>query len=129
MRRSIGILALLACGSAAAAPPQGEVRVEVEHSRGPQQVVVLTREFPVGGSSGWHRHPGVEIGQVLSGVTEMRTAEGVMLYAAGDTFVVPRGVAHNGVNVGEEPARIAITYLVDKDAPLRADAIDPNAGH
>ena len=124
MRRTVAAIVLAAL-SLAAAPAPAETRVEVPGDLGPQQVVVLIREFPVGGSSGWHRHPGVEIGQVLSGVTEMRVEGAARLYSAGDTFVVPRGVAHNGVNVGPVPARLAITYLVDKGAPLRSDAADP----
>lgn len=132
MLRTIAVVVVIAAAPAAAvqpAPPPSEVRVEVPQDLGPQQVVVLTREFPVGGASGWHRHPGVEIGQVLSGITEMQTDGAKRRYAAGETFVVPRGVAHNGVNVGREPARIAITYLIDKDAPLRSDAEDPHDSH
>jgi quercetin dioxygenase-like cupin family protein len=132
MRRTIAVIVLIAAAPAAATkatpPLPSEVRVDVPQDLGPQQVVVLTREFPVGGSSGWHQHPGIEIGHVLSGVTEMHTEGVTRRYTAGETFVVPREVAHNGINVGQEPTRIAITYLVDKDAPLRSDVPDLHTG-
>lgn len=120
---------LLAVASAllsAAAP--GETRVSVPEDHGPQEVAVVAREFPVGGGSGWHAHAGIEIGRVVSGVTEMRLESGeVRRYAAGETFVIPRGVVHNGVNVADVPARLVVTYLLDRGAPLRSDAPDPLA--
>jgi len=84
-------------------PPTASARVislEVPQDKGAQEVQVLTREFPVGGSSGWHTHPGVEIGHVVSGVTEMHIAGAApRRYSAGETFVIPRGVVRNGVQV------------------------------
>ncbi len=49
----------------------------------------------------------------------------------GDSFLVPRGVAHNGVNVGKVPARLLITFVTDKDVPLRTavPAPAPEAAH
>jgi quercetin dioxygenase-like cupin family protein len=133
MYRTAALILLIAAAPATATEPSppvpAETRVDVPEGLGPQQAVVLTREIPVGGASGWHRHPGIEIGQVLSGVTELRTLQESRRYAAGETFVVPRGVVHNGVNVGEVPSWIAITYLVDMGAALRSDAPDPHRSH
>lgn len=117
---------LLAAATAAAPPPPSQTVVEVPQDRGAQDATVLQRVFPVGGASGWHTHPGYEIGHVVSGVTEMRTADGVRRYRAGETFVVPRGVVHNGVNIGNVPAVIVITYIVDRGAPVRSDVPDPH---
>ena len=118
--------------SSAAAPPAtpagapAPVMVPVPAAPGPQEVRVLTREFAVGGSSGWHTHPGVEIGHVIAGVTEMRSADGPpRRYGAGETFVIARGTVHNGVNAGDVPARLVITYVTDQGQPVRADAADP----
>jgi quercetin dioxygenase-like cupin family protein len=130
------MLALFACATAAAvqpaprapAPnPPAVVREEVPQDAGPQDVHVLTREFPVGGSSGWHTHPGVEIGYVLEGETEMRGAGGEpRIYRAGQIFTIPRGMVHNGVNVGQGPARLVITYVTDRGADLRSPANPPS---
>lgn len=119
------MIALLLSAAIATAPT--ETHVDVPQGKR-QEVVVVERVFPVGASSGWHTHPGIEIGRVVSGQTEMRTADGaVRRYAAGETFVIPRGMVHNGVNVGTEPARLVITYLIDKGAPIRAEVPEPHA--
>jgi len=39
--------------------------------------------------------------------------------------MVPRGLAHNGANIGKVPARLAITSITDKEAPLRSPAPTP----
>jgi quercetin dioxygenase-like cupin family protein len=129
MRFALALLIAAVAPAGAAAPvpaPLGEVRVDVPRGRGPQQVVAVERVFPVGGESGWHVHPGIEMGRVISGVTEMRSAgEPPRRYAAGESFVIPRGTVHNGVNAGAEPARLAITYVLDRGAPIRIPASPP----
>lgn len=131
----MSLAAVLAFASAAAGaqaapapPPPPPVLLEVDARAAPQEVRVVPREFAVGGSSGWHTHPGVEIGHVVSGITEMRAADGApRRYGAGETFVIPRGTVHNGVNAGDVPARLVITYVTDKGQPVRTDAADPCA--
>ena len=108
-------------------PPQVLAQADLPEGHGQQAVTQLIRIFPIGGSSGWHTHPGLELGHVLAGVTEMRLADGTShRYAAGESFAIPRGVVHNGVNVGRVPARLLITYVIDKGAPQRTDAPDPH---
>ena len=131
MRRLALAAALLSAPLLAAPappPPQVLVQADVPQDHGPQAVTQLIRTFPVGGSSGWHTHPGIELGYVLSGVTEMRLADGTRHhYAAGESFSIPRGAVHNGVNVGRVPVRLLVTYVLDKGAPQRTDAPDPGA--
>ena len=99
-------------------------QADLPEGHGQQAVTQLIRVFPVGGSSGWHTHPGLELGHVLSGVTEMRLGDGTShRYAAGESFAIPRGTVHNGVNVGRVPARLLITYVTDKGAPQRTVAL------
>lgn len=121
------VLAAAAAVPAPAAPPAPpiEARVEVPSDRGLQEVRVQRRDIAVAGASGWHTHPGTEIGLVISGVTEMRTARGASRYAAGDTFVIERGTVHNGVNIGKEAAVMVVTYVIDSGKPVRADAPEP----
>jgi quercetin dioxygenase-like cupin family protein len=108
-----------------AAPAAAPLRVEVPQDRGPQEAVVLERVFAIGQGSGWHVHDGIEIGRVVSGETEMRTPGGTVRYRAGETFMIPRGLVHQGFNAGNEPAVLALTYLIDRGAPLRRDAPAP----
>jgi quercetin dioxygenase-like cupin family protein len=96
------------------------VEFDVPADKGPQTVQMHTREFATGGSSGWHTHPGVEMGIVISGEMEMRTADGaVRRFGPGESFTIPRGTVHNGVNVNAGPSRMAITYVYDKGQPVR----------
>lgn len=108
----------------AGAPPIADL--DVPRDKGTQHVTTLVREFPVGGSSGWHTHAGVEIAYLIAGeMTLEQQGQATRVLHAGDSFMVPRGVAHNGANIGKTPARLVITYVVDKDAPLRT----PVPGH
>lgn len=121
-------LLLLAAEPAQALPtPQvPTVEFDVPADRGPQTVQSHTREFATGASSGWHTHPGVELGIVLSGEMELRTADGtVRRFGPGQTFTVPRGTIHNGVNVAPGPSRMAITYVYDRGQPVRTRVNPP----
>lgn len=103
------------------------VEVEVPADHGPQSVQMHTREFAAGASSGWHTHAGVEMGIVISGEMELRTADGtVRRFGPGDSFTIPRGTVHNGVNVAAGPSRMAVTYIYDKGKPVRT-MVDPPA--
>jgi quercetin dioxygenase-like cupin family protein len=103
----------------AAAPPVTLQVLDVPQDQGLQQVIVQAREFEPGGSSGWHVHPGVEMAYVVSGEMEMVTAGGVRRLGPGDSFQMPRGQAHNGINPGTVPAKIVITLVLDKGAEPR----------
>jgi quercetin dioxygenase-like cupin family protein len=127
MRLTIVLAAALAAPAASTPPPPPmDVHFDVPQSKRPQHVNVLVREFPVGGSSGWHTHPGVEIAYLVAGeMTIEQAGQPTRRLRPGDSFLMPRGVAHNGANVGREPARLVITYVLDKDAPQRSAAPAP----
>lgn len=123
------LLMLAAAGTAVApspsAPPQTHATIDVPRNRGPQQVIVQTREFAPGASSGWHVHPGTEIAYVVSGEMELQLAGKVEKLGPGDSFTAPRGVVHNGFNPGTTPAQIVITLVVDKGAQPRQSVPAP----
>ena len=120
------LMALTATAAAPAATgPVTHAQIEVPRTNGPQQVVVQSREFAPEASSGWHVHAGTEIAYVISGAMELATAERVIVLKPGDSFTMPRGVAHNGRNAGAVPAQIVITLVVDKRAPLRTTVAAP----
>ena len=107
---------------AAAAPVSAPVTVAelaVPQDHGEQQVMVQARDFASGAASGWHIHPGTEIAYVVSGEMELVTAGGVRRLGPGESFVMPRGTAHNGGNPGSETAKVVITLVVDKGVPAR----------
>jgi len=52
---------------------------------------VQTRiEIPAGVESGWHMHPGEEVGYILAGTVEvMIQGEPILILHAGDSFLIP----------------------------------------
>ena len=79
----------------------------------------MAAEFAPGGTTGVHTHPGDEYTVVLQGTLEL-TAEGreTRRVSAGDVYHNPRGLIHQARNVGETPARVAITFIIDKGQPI-----------
>ena len=122
------ILGPLVAATAAASPsvsmPQTHAQIDVPRARA-QQVIVQSRDFPPGGESGWHVHPGTEVAYVTAGRLELRIKGKTTVLEPGDSFTMPRGVAHNGVNHGAEPARVVITLVVDKGVAPRQSVAAP----
>jgi quercetin dioxygenase-like cupin family protein len=57
---------------------------------------------------------------VITGEVELVERGGsTRTYRAGESFVVQRGIVHEGRNVGASTAELAITYVLDRGAPLR----------
>lgn len=131
MIRGITLIIVLA-GAAAAAPPAALPppaplhTLDVPQDKGQQEVQVVRRTFPPGSASGWHVHPGVEIAYVLSGVMALDApGQPRRVLRAGESFMMPRGGVHNGVNIGRRPAELLITYTLDKGAPPRTPVPAP----
>jgi quercetin dioxygenase-like cupin family protein len=76
--------------------------------------------------SGWHVHPGEEIGYILAGTVEMRI-DGMptLLLEAGAPFLIPPLTAHNARDIGPGDGRMLSTYVVETGAPI---AMFTNAG-
>jgi quercetin dioxygenase-like cupin family protein len=85
---------------------------------GREFVQVLT-EIPEGVESGWHLHPGEEVGYIVAGTVELQVRDRpVRLLHAGDGFLVPPGVPHNARDVGPGTGQMLSTYLVATGEPL-----------
>jgi quercetin dioxygenase-like cupin family protein len=113
-------LALAAAASAAppSAPVQTHAQIDVPRGK-PQVVIVQSRDFASGAESGWHVHPGVEVAYVTVGRLELQVKGKVTVLEPGDSFTMPRGVPHNGINPGADIAKVVITLVVDKGAQPR----------
>ena len=97
-------------------------RTEVQ--RGPSSipgreiVQVLTR-IPVGVESGWHTHPGEEVGYIVAGTVEMRIRDRpTLLLHEGDGFLIPPRTAHNARDTGPGTGVMLSTYVVETGEPL-----------
>jgi quercetin dioxygenase-like cupin family protein len=86
----------------------------------PQTFYMLSRVFKEGEDIGLHTHDGVEISWVIRGTVRLVIAGGESkVYHAGESFLIPRGVVHDPVNIGPGDAEIAVNYVLDKGSPLR----------
>ncbi|WP_448612560.1 cupin domain-containing protein [Modestobacter sp. URMC 112] len=99
-------------------------RTEVQRGRfsvpGREIVQVLT-EIPVGVQSGWHTHPGEEVGYIVDGTVEMLVqGRPPRTLRAGEGFLIPPGTPHNARDVGPGTGRMLSTYLVEAGQPLVA---------
>lgn len=97
-------------------------RTEVQHhgsSIPGRKIVQVLTEIPVGVESGWHTHPGEEVGYIVAGTVEMRVSGGeTLILAAGDGFLIPPGTPHNALDLGPGTGRMLSTYLVETGQPL-----------
>jgi len=118
--RILALAPLMALAAAAppASVPQTHATIDVPRTRA-QQVIVQSRDFAPGAESGWHIHPGIEVAYIASGTLELRVKGKVTVLEAGDSFTMPRGVAHNGINLSDKGVRAVITLVVDKGVAPR----------
>jgi quercetin dioxygenase-like cupin family protein len=84
-----------------------------------REIVQVLTEIPAGVESGWHQHPGEEVGYILTGTVEMRIqGRPTLTLHAGDPFLMPPRTPHNAVDLGPETGRMLSTYIVESDQPL-----------
>lgn len=82
-------------------------------------IVQVLTEIPAGVESGWHTHPGEEVGYILAGTVTMMIADKpTLLLHAGDGFLIPPRTPHNALDVGPETGRMLSTYIVQENEPL-----------
>jgi len=84
-----------------------------------REIVQVETEIPAGVESGWHVHPGEEVGYIIAGEVEMRV-EGrpTVILRAGDGFLIPPRTPHNARDLGPETGRMLSTYIVEQGQPL-----------
>lgn len=97
-------------------------RTEIQRSTSSipgRSIVQVLTEIPVDVSSGWHHHPGEEVGYILSGTVRMERRDGAtQTLSAGDGFLIPPGIPHNATDLGPELGRMLSTYIVETGEPV-----------
>ncbi len=84
-----------------------------------REIVQVLTEIPPGVASGWHAHPGEEIGYILAGTVRMEVRGGPTLtLEAGSPFLMAPRVPHNALDLGPGTGLMLSTYLVEADEPL-----------
>jgi quercetin dioxygenase-like cupin family protein len=83
------------------------------------EIVQSLAEIPEGVASGWHNHPGPEVGYIVRGDVAMEFDDRPTLtLRTGDPFMIPPGVIHNARNIGTVTTKMLSTYVVDEAQPL-----------
>jgi quercetin dioxygenase-like cupin family protein len=84
-----------------------------------REVVQVETLIPAGVGSGWHTHPGEEVGYIIAGQVEMKVrGRANVLLHAGDGFLIPPRTPHNARDLGPEIGRMLSTYIVETGQPL-----------
>jgi quercetin dioxygenase-like cupin family protein len=97
-------------------------RTEVQHKGSSipgREIVQVLTEIPCGVESGWHIHPGEEVGYIVAGTVKMMIQDQPTLTLnAGDGFLITPRLPHNALDVGPDTGRMLSTYIVEPGEPL-----------
>ena len=107
-------------------PPKRTILQRTDVASSPEQETIFgTVEIAPGSGNGFHTHFGTEIGYVLQGHIRLEVkGEAPKDLGPGDSFMVPRGLVHRSVLVGDEPVKLVNSWTVDKGKPLLTLAPD-----
>src|SRR3954454_15772877 len=91
-----------------------------------REIVQIRTEIPAGVASGWHTHPGEEVGYIIAGTVQMEILERpTLVLNAGDGFCIPPGPPHNGYDLGPGPSISLSTCFVEVEQPISSAAAGP----
>ena len=91
----------------------------------PQETIFGTVEIAPGSGNPFHTHFGTEIGYVLQGHIRIeKKGEAPQELGPGQSFLIPRGVVHRSVLLGDEPVKLVNSWVVDRGKPLLTPAPD-----
>ena len=84
-----------------------------------REMVQVETLIPAGVDSGWHIHPGEEVGYIVAGQVEMRVqGRATVVLKPGDGFLIPPRTPHNARDLGPETGRMLSTYIVETGQPI-----------
>ncbi|HEV8396745.1 MAG TPA: cupin domain-containing protein [Vicinamibacterales bacterium] len=112
---TVGIVVLLGA-SVAIGQIKRTVLQQKDLSIAGREVVTARADFPAGGATGLHTHPGDEISYVAEGSVEIVIDGASTTYKAGEAFHVPAGKVHDAKAVGG-PAVVIANYVIEKGKP------------
>ena len=84
-----------------------------------REMVQVETLIPAGVESGWHIHPGEEVGYIIEGQVEMRVqGRPTIVLNPGDGFLIPPRTPHNARDIGPETGKMLSTYIVETGQPI-----------
>jgi mannose-6-phosphate isomerase-like protein (cupin superfamily) len=90
-----------------------------------REMVQVETLIPAGVESGWHIHPGEEVGYIVEGQVEMMVqGRAIVVLQPGQGFLIPPRVPHNARDLGPETGKMLSTYIVETGQPI-ATFVDP----
>jgi quercetin dioxygenase-like cupin family protein len=105
-------------------------RTEIQHSPSSipgRDIVQVLTEIPAGVESGWHTHPGEEVGYIVAGTVEMAIqGRATLTLQAGDGFLIPPRIPHNARDIGPGTGQMLSTYIVEAGQPLASFTGQPD---
>jgi quercetin dioxygenase-like cupin family protein len=91
-----------------------------------KEMALLAVSMPPAGGVPMHTHPGDCVGSVIEGAVELLVeGQAPKRVAAGEAYSNLRGTVHGFRNVGDTPARLLNSLVVDKGAPRVQMAAQP----
>ena len=101
-------------------------RTEIQHRSSSipgRDIVQVRTEIPAGVQSGWHTHPGEEVGYIVAGQVQMEIeGESTLNLQPGDGFLIPPRVPHNATDLGPDTGQMLSTYIVEVGEPISSTA-------
>jgi quercetin dioxygenase-like cupin family protein len=84
-----------------------------------REMVQVETLIPAGVESGWHIHPGEEVGYIVEGQVEMRVeGRATVVLKPGEGFLIPPRTPHNARDLGPETGKMLSTYIVETGQPI-----------
>ena len=112
----VGVAAAV-CAVTLSAQIKRTVLQQVDTSISGREVVTARADFPAGGTTGMHTHPGDEISFVADGSVEVVMMDGSSkTYAKGEAFNIIGGKVHEAKAV-DGPAVVIANYVIEKGKP------------
>lgn len=120
---ALGLMSSSSASTAQAFETNRAIVGKVDLATSGREAVVTRLEVPPGVKVEIHTHSREETGYVLEGEATLQIAgQAPLVKKAGQSFVIPAGVAHVAYNHGSVPAKVLGVYLVDKGQPLALPA-------
>jgi quercetin dioxygenase-like cupin family protein len=91
-----------------------------------RDIVQVETWIPAGVESGWHAHPGEEVGYIIVGQVEMMVqGRAPVVLQPGEGFLIPPRTPHNARDLGPETGRMLSTYIVETGQPIATFVDEP----
>ena len=111
----VGVVAAV-CAATLSAQIKRTVLQQVDTSIPGREVVTARADFPAGGTTGMHTHPGDEISFVAEGSVEIVMDGASKIYRKGEAFNIIGGKVHDAKAV-DGPATVIANYVIEKGKP------------